>query len=94
MIVEIDESMVPFLSWKDIDWYDRDYFQYNIAHIKEIRLDGTAIRALDSKYRTSAGDVVFRLDNTASDQSGGTTRTNWCPISTGCPWHTRWSSSA
>lgn len=72
MIVEIDESMVPFLSWKDIDWYDRDYFQYNIAHIKEIRLDGTAIRALDSKYRTSAGDVVFRLDNTASDQSGGT----------------------
>ena len=49
MIVEIDESMVPFLSWKDIDWYDRDYFQYNIAHIKEIRLDGTAIRALDSK---------------------------------------------
>lgn len=72
MIVEIDESMVPFLSWKDIDWYDRDYFQYNIAHIKKIRLDGTAIRALDSKYRTSAGDVVFRLDNTASDQSGGT----------------------
>ena len=72
MIVEIDESMVPFLSWKDTDWYDRDYFQYNIAHIKEIRLDGTAIRALDSKYRTSAGDVVFRLDNTASDQSGGT----------------------
>ena len=72
MIVEIDESMVPFLSWKDIDWYDRDYFQYNIAHIKEIRLDGTAIRALDSKYRTSAGDVVFRLDNTASNQSGGT----------------------
>lgn len=72
MIVEIDESMVPFLSWKDIDWYDRDYFQYNIAHIKEIRLDGTAIRALDGKYRTSAGDVVFRLDNTASDQSGGT----------------------
>lgn len=72
MIVEIDESMVPFLSWKDIDWYDRDYFQYNIAHIKEIRLDGTAIRALDSKYRTSAGNVVFRLDNTASDQSGGT----------------------
>lgn len=72
MIVEIDESMVPFLSWKDIDWYDRDYFQYNIAHIKEIRLDGTAIRALDSKYRTSADDVVFRLDNTASDQSGGT----------------------
>ena len=72
MIVEIDESMVPFLSWKDIDWYDRDYFRYNIAHIKEIRLDGTAIRALDSKYRTSAGDVVFRLDNTASDQSGGT----------------------
>ena len=72
MIVEIGESMVPFLSWKDIDWYDRDYFQYNIAHIKEIRLDGTAIRALDSKYRTSAGDVVFRLDNTASDQSGGT----------------------
>ena len=72
MIVEVDESMVPFLSWKDIDWYDRDYFQYNIAHIKEIRLDGTAIRALDSKYRTSAGDVVFRLDNTASDQSGGT----------------------
>ena len=26
MIVEIDESMVPFLSWKDIDWYDRSRY--------------------------------------------------------------------
>lgn len=72
MIVEIDEGMVPFLGWDDIDWYDREYFQYNIAHIKEIRLDGAIIRALDSKYRTADGDVVFRLDNSASDQSNGT----------------------
>lgn len=76
MIVEIDESMVQFLSWKDIDWYDREYFQYNIAHIKEIRLDGTAIRALDSKYRTADGDVLFTLDNSATDQSGGTASGN------------------
>ncbi len=72
MIVEIDESMAQFLSWDDIDWYDREYFQYNIAHIKEIRMDGTAIRALDEKYRTAEGDVVFTLDNSASDQSEGT----------------------
>lgn len=72
MIVEVDEGQVPFLGWDEIDWYDQSYFNYNIAHIQEIRLEGQAVSALDRKYLTEDGDIQIRFDNSRSDQSDGT----------------------
>lgn len=69
MIVELDESQASFLAWEDIDWYDRSYFQYNIAHILDIKLEGTAISALDQKYLNRDGSILLRFDNSASPKS-------------------------
>lgn len=69
MIVELDESQAAFLAWEDIDWYDRSYFQYNIAHILDIKLEGTAISALDQKYLNRDGSILLRFDNSASPNS-------------------------
>ena len=61
MIVVIPESQATFLSWEEIDWYEREYFMFNIAHVQEIQLEGVGI---DSPIR-------FTLDNAKSDQSEG-----------------------
>lgn len=69
MIVELDESQAPFLAWKDIDWYDRSYFQYNIGHIQQLKFEGTAVRELGEKYLNADGSVILTFDNSASEQS-------------------------
>ena len=61
MIVVIPESQATYLSWEEIDWYEREYFMFNIAHIQQIKLEGVGID----------GSVVFDLDNSKSDQSNG-----------------------
>ena len=61
MIVIISESQVAYLEWEEIDWYEREYFLFNIAHVQEIRLEGAGVES----------PVVFTLDNSKSDQSNG-----------------------
>ena len=61
MIVIIPESQATYLEWEMIDWYEREYFMFNIAHVKEIKLEGGGI----------LNPIVFTLDNSASDQSKG-----------------------
>lgn len=61
MIVVIPESQATFLSWEEIDWYEREYFMFNIAHVQKIKLEGAGMDA----------PVVFTLDNAKSDQSNG-----------------------
>ena len=61
MIVIIPESQATYLSWEEIDWYEREYFMFNIAHVQEIKLESASMDA----------PVVFTLDNSKSDQSKG-----------------------
>ena len=61
MILVIDESQVPYLEWEEIDWYDREYFTFNIAHVQKILLEGQGIPT----------PIEFVLDNSKSDQSQG-----------------------
>ena len=61
MIVTIPESQATYLSWEEIDWYEREYFMFNIAHVQEIKLESASMDA----------PVVFTLDNSKSDQSNG-----------------------
>ena len=65
MIVSFSESEAPYLEWEEIDWYEREYFQFNIAHIREITLEGSAVDAIRSS------PIRFTLDNSASDQTEG-----------------------
>ena len=59
MIVEVAENSFAFLEWKEIDWYEREYFLANIAHCQGIKLEGAAMTE----------PVIFELDNSKSDQS-------------------------
>ena len=61
MILVIDESQVPYLEWEEIDWYEREYFLFNIAHVQTIKLEGTSVMF----------PITFTLDNSKTDQSGG-----------------------
>ena len=61
MIVIIPESQATYLEWEEIDWYEREYFMFNIAHVQQIKLEGVGID----------GTVIFDLDNSKSDQSEG-----------------------
>ncbi|MBR6782804.1 MAG: DUF4340 domain-containing protein [Clostridia bacterium] len=61
MILVIDESQVPYLEWEEIDWYEREYFLFNIAHVQTIKLEGTSVKS----------PITFTLDNSKTDQSNG-----------------------
>ena len=61
MIVRIPESQATYLEWEEIDWYEREYFMFNIAHVQQIKLEGAGITT----------PIVFTLDNSKSDQSKG-----------------------
>lgn len=61
MIVAIPESSFPFLAWEEIDWYEREYFQGNIAFTDRIIVESASLDA----------PIIFDLDNSASDQSNG-----------------------
>ena len=61
MILIIDESQLPYLEWEEIDWYEREYFLFNIAHVQSIKLEGTAVKS----------PIIFTLDNSKTDQSNG-----------------------
>ena len=61
MIVIIPESQANYLEWEEIDWYEREYFMFNIAHVQEIKLESPSMKA----------PIVFNLDNSKSDQSEG-----------------------
>jgi hypothetical protein len=61
MILVIDESQVAFLEWEEIDWYEREYFLFNIAHVQSIKLEGASVKS----------PITFTLDNSMSDQSKG-----------------------
>ena len=61
MIVRIPESQATYLEWEEIDWYEREYFMFNIAHVQGIKLEGAGINT----------PIVFTLDNSKSDQSKG-----------------------
>ena len=61
MILVIDESQVPYLEWEEIDWYEREYFLFNIAHVQTIKLEGTSVKS----------PITFTLDNSKTDQSDG-----------------------
>lgn len=56
MIVEFAEHKAAFLEWDELDWYSREFFEFNIAHIREILIEGKDFSA------------HFRLDNSASDK--------------------------
>ncbi len=59
MIVSLPESSLQFLEWKEIDWYEREYFLANIAHCLSIKLEGAGM----------IKPILFELDNSKSDQS-------------------------
>lgn len=61
MILIIDESQLTYLEWEEIDWYEREYFLFNVAHVQEIKLEGSIVQS----------PITFKLDNSKSDQSGG-----------------------
>ena len=61
MILIIDESQATYLEWEEIDWYEREYFLFNIAHVQQIKLEGAGL----------SSPIVFKLDNSKTDQSGG-----------------------
>ena len=61
MILVIDESQLTYLEWEEIDWYEREYFLFNIAHVQTIKLEGAGVKS----------PIVFTLDNSKTDQSGG-----------------------
>ena len=61
MILVIDESQLTYLEWEEIDWYEREYFLFNIAHVQTIKLEGAGVKS----------PIIFTLDNSKSDQSGG-----------------------
>lgn len=61
MILIINESQLPYLEWEEIDWYEREYFSFNIAHVQQIKLEGSGVNA----------PILFTLDNSKTDQSNG-----------------------
>ena len=61
MILVIDESQLTYLEWEEIDWYEREYFLFNIAHVQTIKLEGAGVKS----------PIVFTLDNSKTDQSNG-----------------------
>ncbi len=61
MVVHIAESQADYLEWEGIDWYEREYFQANIAHVQSVKVEGSGI----------SSPVLFELDNSKSDQSAG-----------------------
>ena len=61
MILIIDESQLAFLEWEEIDWYEREYFLFNIAHVQTIKLEGASVTS----------PIIFTLDNSKTDQSNG-----------------------
>ena len=61
MILVIDESQLTYLEWEEIDWYEREYFLFNIAHVQTIKLEGAGVKS----------PIVFTLDNSKTDQSEG-----------------------
>lgn len=38
MIVEIDQSYLSFLEWSDSHWYNKYFFQQNIAYVKQLTI--------------------------------------------------------
>ena len=76
MIVIFDESQAPYLEWEEIDWYEREYYQYNIAFVTSVKLEGAAVQALGEKYLGADWAITFRLDNSASDQPNGISSAN------------------
>ena len=61
MILCISESQMTYLEWEEIEWYEREYFLFNIAHVQKIKLEGAGLKA----------PIDFTLDNSKSDQSKG-----------------------
>lgn len=66
MIVRVPESQMPYLEWEEIEWYDREYFQVNIAHILSLKMEGKGMDA----------PILFELDNSLSNQSNGISSEN------------------
>ncbi len=62
MIVCFSESQAEYLEWEEIDWYEREYFQANIAYVQTIKLEGAGVKS----------PILFTLDNSKSDQTNGT----------------------
>ena len=61
MILCISESQMTYLEWEEIEWYEREYFLFNIAHVQKIKLEGAGLKA----------PIDFTLDNSKSDPSKG-----------------------
>ncbi len=61
MIVCFEESQAEYLEWEEIDWYEREYFMANIAHVQTVKLEGAGLPT----------PLTFTLDNSRSDQSNG-----------------------
>ncbi len=61
MILCVSESQMTYLEWEEIEWYEREYFLFNIAHVQQIKLEGAGIKT----------PIDFTLDNSKSDQSEG-----------------------
>lgn len=56
MIVELYESALPFLEWKDIDWYDPYFVQLNIAYVQDVI------------YSWGQNSIKFGIDNSSTSQ--------------------------
>lgn len=68
-LVCFSESEAPYLEWETIDWYEREYFSYNIAHVSSMTLSGASVTALGDKYLNADGAIRYDLDNTKSNQT-------------------------
>ena len=66
MIVAFTAANAPYLAWEEIDWYEREYFTANIAHVQTIKLEGAGLKA----------PITFTLDNSKTDQSNGVSAEN------------------
>lgn len=78
MIVAVDPYYVSFAEWEQSAWYDPYFFQNNIAYVRELH------------YTIGGAQYDFILDNSATDQTNGTSSTDMkviCPQYTGSADH-------
>ncbi len=64
MIVEVEGHTLSFLDWDPSDWISKTMFMTDISYITEVQLESAGYGA------------IFKLDNSASDLSGGANSNN------------------
>lgn len=59
MIVEISESSLLFLEWTDIDWYQRDIYEINIAYVTDILLSSPSFQTHFTLHNSNSSPASY-----------------------------------